>query len=64
MGVCVCSLRCTSMQCACAILSPVTCPTLQYFPKLSYINDTIFERKKKKVTEHKMCVSIFCTTFV
>jgi len=34
-------------------------PTI-FFPHY-LINGTIFE---KKATEHKMCVSIFCTTFV
>ena len=34
--VSVCSLRLSIMQCACAaILSPVTCPALQYFSSLS-----------------------------
>ena len=28
------------------------------------INGTIFEKKKKKVTEYKMCVPIFSTNFV
>jgi hypothetical protein len=33
------------MQCACAILSYVDCPALQYFATLSH-KDTIFEKKK------------------
>jgi len=45
------------MQCACAILSSVACPTLQYFFLLSYKRHDF--RKKKKVTEHKMCVFRF-----
>jgi len=28
------------------------------------INDTIFEKKKEKVIEHKMCVLIFCRNLV
>jgi len=51
------------MQCAGAILSNVACPALQYFLKHFVIIGTILE-KKKKVTEHKMCVLIFCTSFV
>jgi hypothetical protein len=38
------------MQCSCPILISVASSALQYF---STINETIFERKKKK--EHKMC---------
>jgi hypothetical protein len=38
----------------------VTCPSLQYSSTISY-NGTIF---LGKVTEHKMCVLIFSTTFV
>jgi len=33
------------MQCACAILSPVTCPAIQYFPTLSNKRN-FFEKKK------------------
>jgi hypothetical protein len=47
------------MQCACAILSSVACPDLQYF-------STLFQKRhdfRKKVTETK-CVLIFPTTFV
>ena len=44
------------MQCACAILSSMACPAVHLF--LYYlINGTIFG--KKKVIEHKMCISIF-----
>ena len=50
----------SSMQCACAILISVAWPPLQYFPHY-LINGTVFE---KKIIEHKMCVLIFCTTFV
>ena len=34
--VCVCSLGYPSMQCACAILSSVACPALQYFSTLCH----------------------------
>jgi hypothetical protein len=47
-----------SMQCACAILSSVVCPTLQDF-------STLFHKwhgLRKNVTEHKMCVLIFSIT--
>jgi len=47
--------------CECAILSYVACPALQYFCILSH-KDHDF-RKKKKVVERKMYVSIFSTTF-
>ena len=47
------------MQRACAVLS-VACPAPQYFPHF-LTKGTIFG---KKVTEHKMCVLIFSTTFV
>ena len=48
------------MQCACAILSSVACPDVQYFSKLSQIRHDF--RGKKKVIEHKMCVLIFSAT--
>ena len=44
------------------ILSPVTCPALQYFSTLSHKRHDF--RKKKKVIEHKMCVLIFSATIV
>jgi len=47
------------MQCACAILSSVACPTRQYFSTLSHRRHD----SQKNVTEHKICVLIFCTTF-
>jgi hypothetical protein len=40
------------------MLSYVSCPALPYFPPLSQ-KGTIFE----KVAKHKICVSIFSTTF-
>ena len=42
------------------MLSSVACPALQYFPHY-LINGTILE---KKVTEHKMCLLIFSSSFV
>jgi hypothetical protein len=47
------------MQCACAILSSVAGPALQYFATLSYKRHYL-----KKVIEHKMCVLISSTTFI
>jgi hypothetical protein len=60
--VCVCSLKVSSMRCACAILSSVVCPALQYSSTLSHKRHDF--RKKKKVPEHIMWVLIFSTTFV
>ena len=51
------------MQCACVILSSAACPALQYFSHYLLIG-TIFEKKKKKFSEHKMCFLIFSTPFV
>ena len=36
---------------ACAILSSVACPALQYFFPHYLINDTIFEKKKLLITK-------------
>jgi hypothetical protein len=44
------------MQCACAILSSVACPALQYFPTLSHKRQDFLG---KKVIERKMCVLVF-----
>jgi hypothetical protein len=45
------------------ILSSAACPVLPYFSALSHKQDD-FWKKKEQVTEHKMCVLIFSTTFV
>ena len=50
----------SSLQCACAILSSVSCPAVQHFSTLSRKRYDF--RKKKKVTEHKMCVWVFLCT--
>jgi hypothetical protein len=43
------------MQCACAILSSVAIPALQYFYTVSHKQHD----SRKNVTEHKMCISFF-----
>ena len=48
------------MQCACAILSSVACPALQYFSTLS---DNLHDFREKKVTEHKMCFDFSLQSF-
>ena len=48
------------MPCACAILSSVACPAIDYFP-LFLTHAMIFEKKN---IEHKTCVFIFSTAFV
>ena len=40
------------MQCACAILSSVACPALQYFSTLSHQGQ---EFRKKNQIEHNVC---------
>jgi hypothetical protein len=48
----------SSMQCACAILSSVAFPVLQYFSTLSHKRHDF----QKKVIGHRMCVLIVSTT--
>jgi hypothetical protein len=50
----------SSMECACAILSYLACPALQYFSTLSQKQHDF----RKKVTKNKMCVFTFSTSFV
>ena len=50
------------MERACAILSSVACPGLQYFSTLSH-KRLDSRGKKKKVIEHKTCVFIISTMF-
>jgi hypothetical protein len=54
--VCVCSLSYS----ACNVHMSVACLPLPYFPTLSHKEHDFLI----KVIEHKMCVLIFCTTFV
>jgi len=49
------------MQCVCAILSSVACPTVLYFSMLSH-NSTIF--KKKNLLNIKCVFLIYFQTFV
>ena len=48
------------MQCACVILSSVTCPAVLYFS----ISHRRHEFRGGGDIEHKMCVLISCTAFV
>ena len=45
------------MQCACAILSSLACPALQYFSTLSHKRHDF----RKRIADNKMCVFIFFT---
>ena len=51
------------MECACAILSSVVCPVLQYFSTLSHK----WHDFRKEVTEHEMCSDFlykFCLKYL
>ena len=58
--LCVCSLSYPARNAHAPYCLSVACPALPYFPTLSHKPRDF---TKKKVTEHKMCVLIFCTTF-
>ena len=60
--MCVCKHSLYNMQCACAMLSHVDCPALQYFSTLSHKGHDF--RGGGKVIEQKMCVLIFSTISV
>jgi len=45
------------MHCACPVWSSLVCLALQYFPTLPHKQHDF----GNKVSEHKMCVWIFCT---
>ena len=57
-SVCIWSLW--RIQCACAMLSQVACPALQYFSTLTHKRQDF----RKTVTEYKTCILTSCTTFV
>ena len=54
--VCVCSLRYPACNAHAPYCHAVACPAIQYFSTLSHKWQDF---RKKKVTEHKMCVLIF-----
>jgi len=59
LSVCL-SPSLSSMQCACAILSYVACPALQYFSTLSHKRHDF---RGKKLLNIRMCFLKFSTTF-
>jgi hypothetical protein len=52
------------MECACAKLSYVTCPSLLYFSTLIPKRHDFRKKQKQKAIEHKLCFLTFYITFV
>ena len=59
LSVCL-QIEVAGMQCACAILSSVACPALNFFFPHYLIKGPIFE---KRVTEYKLCFFYFLYNF-